>query len=148
MYQIKAWKKNRQGQANARKRRSQAKDGMKSFDKDYSDTDTSSYTLGARGNCDNIKIVFFKKVKVKKHQTDTFVVGFRQPGNEIHDLSEVQIRSYLFENGRDHLMKIKLLDCDNSNRTEANHHYYLLKASKISAYLQEKKIPKKMIELE
>jgi hypothetical protein len=150
VYQLKAWKKNRQGEANARKRRSQAKDSMKQSKKRMlSESDTSALAFSDPGNCDNLKLVFFKKIKVKKYQTDTLILGFRQPENEMSGTDEVMIRNYLLKNGLDHLVKIKLCDCDiHSKYSEIHHSFYLRRAFKTRDYLKEKKVPKKMIELE
>lgn len=157
VYQIKAWKKNRQGKAQVRKNKANAKASLKNkndkikggYDPNYAEGDTTSYRKGDPSICNNIKVVFFKKDKVKRDQTDTLTIGFRQPENEINDLDEVQIRGYLYKNDKNHIIKIKLCDCDqNSKKNEVSRAAYLQRSSKLTQYLKDKKTPKRKIELE
>lgn len=155
VYQIKAWKKNRQGKAQIRKNRSNAKASLKSktdktkagSDPNYAGIDTSSYGKGDPFICTTIKVVFFKKAKVKRDQTDTLTIGFIPPNNELNQLDEVQIRGYLYKNNRDHIIKIKLCDCD-KNENEVSKAAYLQRSAQLTKYLKANKIPKKKIELE
>ena len=99
--------------------------------------------------CDIIKMVFFKLAKIKHYQTDTFLVHFRQPENEVDELSEVQIRGYLLKSNGDRLLKIKLCYCNNEEKqNEFERGLFLQRTGKIKKFLKEKKIPKRKIELE
>lgn len=94
-------------------------------------------------------MVFFKPAKIKKCQTDTFLVHFRQPKDEIDELSEVQMRNYLLKFDVDHLVKIKLCYCSKEEKQqELSRGLYLHRTKKITNFLKEKNIPKQKIELE
>ncbi len=115
----------------------------------YNDSDTVGVGNIASESCELIKMVFFKTAKIKKNQTDTFLVHFRQPEDEIDELSEVQIRGYLLKNNKDHLEKIKLCYCSKEEkRKELSRGLYLHRTKKITKFLKKKKISKRKIELE
>jgi hypothetical protein len=121
----------------------------KDKDRRSPDSDTTDVVNVFDGSCELIKMVFFKTEKIKRHQTDTFLVHFSIPENEIDELSQVQIRGYLLKNDNDHLIKIKLCYCSTEEKeNELSRALYLQRTKKLTRFLNEKKIPKRKIELE
>lgn len=157
IYQIKAWKKNRQGKAQVRKNKANAKASLKSKkDKlnggnspNYSTSDTTTYSKGIPAVCNQLKLVFFKSTKRKNQKTDTLIIGFTDFENEINALDKVQIDGYLQKHTRDDIIKVKLCDCDkNTLQSDVSRAVYLKRSSKTTYYLKTHKIPKRKVELE
>jgi hypothetical protein len=153
IYQIKAWKKNRQGKANMRRNKANSKASLnkknknKVIDNGYNLNDTLGYGKGDPSFCNEVKIVFFKRITQNKSKKDTIVVSFKE--NEILELDQVQLDGYIYKNGTSDLIKVKLCDCNKkSMQNEYSKATYLQRSSKISSYLKEKRISKRKIELE
>jgi hypothetical protein len=148
---LKAWKKSRRGKAQIRKNRSNSKNTrkVKSYNINSENNDTTGFGNMSTASCDIIKMVFFRSVKTNHDQTDTFLVHFRQPENEIDELSEVQIRGYLMKNNKAHILKIKLCYCSKEEKqNEFGKGLFLQRTGKIKKFLKEKNILKRKIESE
>lgn len=150
--QLKAFKKNIRGKAQIRRNRANAKLNLKNKKRKTKHTSYSdSISIGniSAQSCELIKMVFFKLRKINQPPTDTFLVHFRQPEDEIDELSEIQIRGYLLKIDLNQLSKIKLCYCTNSEKkNELSRGLYLQRSKKITRLLKDKGISKQKIELE
>jgi len=121
----------------------------KEIDNNYNPNDTLTYSAkGLSSNCHALNIVFYKKDGFKKEKRDTLTINFDEETKEITNLDQVQINGYLIKNDKATIIKIKIFDCDQKNKSEYSRSLYLQRSTKTSHYFKSKGIMRRKIELE
>lgn len=157
-YEMKAWKKNMDGKANARKKRANGKSNQKkrsnksSLSNSNNDpNDTLSYFIGDVGKCNSIRMIINSFSDEHSHissKIDTLIVSYNKTESEVNESGIVQIDNYFRKTSLVNITYIIIEDCDpNSKKNEISHSLLLQRAAKLKDLLIEKGIPKKKVKI-
>lgn len=151
-YEMKAAGKRAKGQANARKRKRNSKrnkvDKSEDISKDTSIVQKRNFTYfggGSVGICDINKIIF----TTDSLKSDTLFINYSDGEKALDEERKTVIRNYVESKGASHIKKVLIKSCHNRNIL-TEHEYIWLdeRARKVSYYLRDIKIPKRIIFIE
>lgn len=153
---MKAWKKNMDGKANARRKRSKGKANQRkqnsknmNANSNFDPNDTLSYFNGSAGRCNSIIIIMNSAITEQKHfntKSDTIVISYSKTESEVNELDRVQIDNYFRRSSAENLSLVTISDCDPSTKKdEIKYGAFLQRAAKVRDVLIEKGVPKKKI---
>lgn len=153
---MKAWKKNMDGKANARRKRSNGKANQKkrnnksiNSNSNNDPNDTLSYFSGDVGKCNSIVLIINSVSDNQTHAnllTDTLMISYTKVESEINELDRVQIDNYFRKTNSGKVSHVVIKDCDPSTKKDDLTQGILMqRASRLRDVLIEKGVDKKKI---